>query len=384
MQNDDYSMQKHLHYSKEAKRIVDDDLPPFCADYFRSLLNNTTPLTRYVYALDLRMFFNYIINEMADFFGKTAKDITTSDMNKISATDIELYLEYVAMYSRDVISLDTDGTETVKSKMTINMESSRARKLAAIRSLFKYLYKHEFIKATPAAIVDTPKIREKPIIRLEPHEVDRLFDVVVNSEGMTERQKKHLQHTKVRDIAIITLFLGTGIRISELVGIDLDDINFVSDEFSITRKGGKKDVLVFGEEVRKALLTYISEREKIIAVEGHENALFLSTQKKRITVRAVEKLIKKFAEIAVPQKHITPHKLRSTYGTQLYDETGDIYLVADVLGHRDVNTTRKHYAAIAKERRRLAAEVIHIHAEGDDPFSRLRADNSVSDEDDEA
>ena len=248
------------------------------------------------------------------------------------------------------------------------MESARARKLAAVRSLFKYLYKHGFISTTPAAIVDSPKIREKPIIRLESHEVDRLFEVVIHSEGMTEHQRKIAQKTKVRDVAILTLFLGTGIRISELVGIDVDDINFVSDEFCITRKGGKKDVLVFGEEVRNALLAYLAEREKITPFEGHENALFLSTQRKRITVRAVEKLIKKFAETAVPQKHITPHKLRSTYGTQLYDETGDIYLVADVLGHKDVNTTRKHYAAIAKERRRMAAQVIKVHADGEDPF----------------
>ena len=186
---------------------------------------------------------------------------------------------------------------------------------------------------------------------------------------MTDRQKKHAEHTRVRDIAIVTVFLGTGIRISELVGLDIDDINFVSDEFSVTRKGGKKDVLIFGEEVRNALLAYLALRENTEPLPGHEDALFLSTQRRRMTVRAVEKLIKKFAEIAVPQKHITPHKLRSTFGTMLYDETGDIYLVADVLGHKDVNTTRKHYAAIAQERRKIAAQVIKIHPEGEDPFS---------------
>ena len=95
-------------------------------------------------------------------------------------------------------------------------------------------------------------------------------------------------------------------------------------------------------------------------VEGHENALFLSMQNKRITVRAVENLVKKYAAVVTSLKKITPHKLRSTYGTTLYRETGDIYLVADVLGHKDVNTTRKHYAALEEDRRRQAAKAVTL------------------------
>ena len=362
---DDYSMQKHMYYTAETKKVVESDLPPFCGNYFRAISNQTTPLTRYVYALDLRMFFNYILNENSAFEGLGVRDVTPQLLDKISALDIELFLEYVSLYERESVTHHDDGTTTVTPKLTVNMANGKARKLSAIRSLFKYLYKHEYISASPASIVDTPKIHDKPIIRLEEYEVDRLFEVIENAEGMTQLQKKHQERTKCRDIAIITLFLGTGIRISELVGIDLDDINFVSDEFAVTRKGGKKDVLVFGEEVRTALLSYIAERENITPVPGHENALFLSSQRRRITVRAVEKLVKKYAEIATPQKHITPHKLRSTFGTMLYGETGDIYLVADVLGHKDVNTTRKHYAEVAKQRRRIAAEVIKIHGDAD-------------------
>lgn len=363
---DDYSMQKHIYYTAETRKIIDNDLPTFCADYFRAMTNQTTPLTRYVYATDLRLFFKYMVNSKECFINREVKQLTAKDMDSIKPIDIELFLEYVSLYERETISTDKNGDQSVKTKLTVNMENGKARKLAAIRSLFKYLYKHELILTSPAAIVDTPKIHDKPIVRLENYEVDKLFDVILNADGMTEKQKKHLEHTRVRDIAIITLFLGTGIRISELVGIDIDDINFVSDEFSITRKGGKKDVLVFGEEVRNALLNYLSQRERVEPVEGHEDALFLSTQRKRITVRAVENLVQKYAQIAVPQKHITPHKLRSTFGTMLYGETGDIYLVADVLGHRDVNTTRKHYAEVAKERRRVAAEVIKIHGSPND------------------
>ena len=208
--------------------------------------------------------------------------------------------------------------------------------------------------------MDLPTIHEKSIIRLEPDEVAILLDVVQNGDGLSERQKEYHKLTQSRDLAILTLFLGTGIRISELVGIDIDDINFSANEFSVIRKGGNQDILVFGEEARSALLSYMLEREGVAAKPGHEEALFLSLQKTRITVRAVEKLVKKYAAIATPLKKISPHKLRSTYGTALYRETGDIYLVADVLGHKDVNTTRKHYAAVSEDRRRLAAKVIKL------------------------
>ena len=102
------------------------------------------------------------------------------------------------------------------------------------------------------------------------------------------------------------------------------------------------------------------DREAATPLSGHEQALFLSTQRKRMGVQAVENMVKKYARQVTPNKKITPHKLRSTYGTSLYKETGDIYLVADVLGHKDVNTTKKHYAAIDDNRRRKAASAVKL------------------------
>ena len=119
-------------------------------------------------------------------------------------------------------------------------------------------------------------------------------------------------------------------------------------------------IVYFGEEVEQALREYLKQREHIIPETGHENALFLSMQNRRIAVRSVENLVKKYASRVTTLKKITPHKLRSTYGTTLYKETGDIYLVADVLGHKDVNTTRKHYAAMDEDRRRRAASAVKL------------------------
>ncbi len=159
---------------------------------------------------------------------------------------------------------------------------------------------------------------------------------------------------------MLTLLLGTGIRVSECVGLDIQDLDFDTNGMRILRKGGSEVILYFGDEVREALLDYLDERELITAKEGSEDALFLSMQRSRISVRAVENLVKKYSRTVTTLKNITPHKLRSTYGTQLYKETGDIYLVADVLGHKDVNTTRKHYAAIEDERRRKAAGKVKL------------------------
>ena len=154
--------------------------------------------------------------------------------------------------------------------------------------------------------------------------------------------------------------LGTGIRVSECVGLDINDVDFKNNGIKIHRKGGQEVIVYFGDEVCEALLNYMEEREQKTPLEGHTNALFLSLQNKRISVRSVENLVKKYSSLVTNLKNITPHKLRSTYGTNLYRETGDIYLVADVLGHKDVNTTKKHYAALEDERRRKAAQYVRL------------------------
>ena len=166
-------------------------------------------------------------------------------------------------------------------------------------------------------------------------------------------------------MALLTLLLGTGIRVSECVGLDLDDVDFKNDGIRIHRKGGKEVVVYFGDEVREALLAYLEQRKQMIPVDGEEQALFLSLRSRRIGVKTVENLVKKYARLVTPLKKITPHKLRSTYGTNLYRETGDIYLVADVLGHSDVNTTRKHYAALEDERRRSARNAVRLREKPD-------------------
>ena len=172
------------------------------------------------------------------------------------------------------------------------------------------------------------------------------------------------KQTQIRDMAILTLLLGTGIRVSECVGLNLDDVDFDNNAIRVIRKGGNEALVYFGDEVEKALLDYIQgPRKEVQTKSGHENALFISMNNTRITPRSVERLVKKYARLVTTVKKITPHKLRSTFGTALYQETGDIYLVADTLGHKDVNTTKKHYAALDEERKRRAANIVKLREE---------------------
>ena len=346
MPQENYAGSEYKKYLSKLRSLCE-ELPPFCGEFFRGIEHETLVRSRYAYGVDLRNFFTYLIQQPG-FTQADIRSIPLSDLDKVDVTLIEGYLSYVSFY------IDEDEKEK------LNGERAKKRKLSTLRSFYKYFCKKEKLHNNPPALVDLPVIRERSIIRLEPDEVANLLDIVEAGEGLTEAQKKYHHRTQARDLAILTLFLGTGIRISELVGIDMDDVNFSANEFSVVRKGGKEDILVFGEEARKALLDYMLERERMTPQPGHENALFLSLQNRRITVRAVENLVKKYAQLAAPLKNISPHKLRSTFGTNLYRETGDIYLVADVLGHKDVNSTRKHYAATSQDNRRIAAHVIKL------------------------
>lgn len=331
-------------------RAVLETLPPFCKTFFRGIEEYTSARTRLAYAYDLRLFFEYLHEKNPMCTKMEIKDFPITLLENLTRQDIEEYLEYMSLYHKD-------------GKDISNAERGKSRKLAALRSFYNYFYQSELIKSNPASMVPMPKLHEKEIIRLEPNEVAILLDQVEDGTKLTKKELEYHKKTKVRDVALLTLLLGTGIRVSECVGLDIKDVNFEVCGIKIRRKGGYEAVVYFGDEVETALLDYLEEREHIVPADGHENALFLSLQNRRITVRAVENLVKKYSSRVTTLKRITPHKLRSTYGTNLYQESGDIYLVADVLGHKDVNTTRKHYAAQQDERRRRAAQYVHLREE---------------------
>ncbi len=342
-------------------RLVLDTLPGWLKEYFRSIESSTSARTRLAYAYDIRMFFEFLKENNPSLKNKEITDFSISILESIARSDIEEYLENISLYEKD-------------GRTVINGERGKARKLSALRSMYKYFFETERVSKNTAELVIPPKIHEKEIIRLDTDEVARLLDMVDSGENLTEKELIYHQRTKARDVAILTLLLGTGIRVSECVGINLNDVDFKNGGIKVTRKGGNEAIVYFGDEVEAALQDYLEERERINAESGFENALFLSLQNKRISVRAVEKLVKKYSSRLTTLKKITPHKLRSTFGTALYRETGDIYLVADVLGHKDVNTTRKHYAAQFEESRKHAANAVTLREKTPDKNDNKKKD----------
>jgi len=328
-------------------REVEATLPSFCKQFFRGVQEYTSSRTRLAYAYDLRVFFEFLHSQNSVCSGMKITEFPLSVLDRITREDIEEYLDYITYYVKG-------------GKEYSNNERGKKRKLSALKSFYNYYFRSELIKTNPAALVPIPKQHEKQIIRLDVDEVAVLLDQGEEGEKLTKNQLKYHNKTRLRDMALLTLLLGTGIRVSECVGLDINDVDFKNNGIKIRRKGGYEAVVYFGDEVAEALHDYLEKRHHVIPVEGHENALFLSMQNRRITVRAVENLVKKYASNVTSLKKITPHKLRSTYGTALYQETGDIYLVADVLGHKDVNTTRKHYAAIEDSNRRKAAKAVQL------------------------
>lgn len=326
------------------------ELPAFCSQFFMGIENQTTTLTRLGYARDLKIFFEFLVTNTQEFYNKKVSELTLDDLNKVTSTHLEMFLDYLTVYK-------------VEKKTYRNGLKGKGRKLSSVRAMLKYFFKKEKIDSNVGSKVDTPKYRESEIVRLEVDEVVKLLNMSEEGNGLTNMQKGFHKHTKERDFALLSLFLGTGIRISECVGLNVNDIDFENNAFTITRKGGSRVILYFNDEVKDALIAWVEVRDKIKELPVSEKALFVSLQNKRMSVRTVEKLVKKYAECVTPLKHITPHKLRSTYGTNLYRETNDIYVVASVLGHKDVNTTRKHYAAISEDIRREAATKVKLRKE---------------------
>ena len=312
-----YHEQKDIENIKKL-RDLQKELPSFCSDFFRGIETSTSTRTRIAYAYDLKIFFQFLKAANPGTFDNPSHTLTPSDLEKLTVTDLEEYIDYLKCHPSDT------------NEDVINTERGLMRKVSSLRSFYSYFFRNERIEKNPAALVRMPKLHEKEIIRLEIDEVAKLLDEVEEGDKLTEKQKLYHERTKVRDLAMMSLLLGTGIRVSECVGLNINDIDLDTCGARVYRKG------------------------------GNENALFLSMQRKRINVRSVENLVKKYAKLVTPLKKITPHKLRSTYGTSLYRETGDIYLVASVLGHNDVNTTRKHYAAQEEERRRSARNVVRL------------------------
>ena len=362
------SNKMNYHETIKANNIIklrelQKKLPQFSREYFIGKNDVISSRTKIAYAYDLIVFFEYIHDNTDERFSNCPiTQYKVEILDEITRNDILYYLEYLSYYEKD-------------GKVYQNDERGKARKLASLKSFYQYYFVNELIKTNPAAKVPMPKLHEKEIIRLDINEVVDLLDLVENGAKLTKGEQRFFDRNSTRDFTILTVMLGTGIRVSECVGLNISDIDLNDFRFKVKRKGGKEGIIYFGDEVCDALANYLELRKTIIPMEGHEDALFLSMQNRRMSVRAMENMVSKYTSKLSTLKHITPHKLRSTFGTNLYRETNDIYLVADFLGHKDVNTTRKHYASISDDTRRKAIMNFKLR-EDEDPNANTKPDNN--------
>ena len=359
----DYHKNLDLRNKSRTKEIIR-EFPEFTNLFFDYCVvqKNYSSNTILNYAVDLRLFFRYLVSANPNL--KHINEITLELLESLSALDIQEYLSVIDTY--DPTELSENPTDYDKNKCSTaslrklkkNGTAAKARKVSSLRSFYKYYYNMKMINSNPAAIVSvSQKNKERnQIIRLERDEITNLLEGIDSGATLTDKQKVYAEKTRYRDLAIITLFLGTGIRVSELVGINMWDLNWKNKSVIVRRKGGFDETVYFNDDVAGRLDDYITlERPNLVDIE--DEALFLSLKKQRITVRSVERMVKKYTAATVPGKKIAPHKLRSTYGTELYRKTGDIYIVADALGHKSLNVVQR-YTDIGTERRQKAGESV--------------------------
>lgn len=345
--NSVYNKEKDKNYRLKLNELMR-TLPLYTYDFLEEKAEKN-PNTAVAYARDLIVFFEYLKDFCPPLINTNVKEIPLEFLENLSFRDINEYQKF----------LDESHPEYTNEKAYANSKSSIARKMCALRGFFKYECIHEEIQHDPTVGANKQTIKDEDhvIIRMTKEEVKNYLNMIRYSNVKSPHQRKLLQHTQLRDYAILFLLLNTGIRVSECVALDLNDLNFIENSMIVVRKGKKEHILYFDDELKEILLDYIeNERPKYIQHE-EEPALFLSTRKSRMAVRSIQEMVKKYADEIITNKKITPHKMRSTYGTALYNQTGDIRLVADVLGHSDINTTAKHYAATADERRKMAASI---------------------------
>ncbi len=318
---------------------IQKELPSFMRSYFAYLKGNVLPMTRLAYLHDIKFFFNYLINETDLTHAETTAKISSDDLNGIVAQDINLFIDYCRKYM-----VDDGNTVTVFE----NNNRSLARKKSSISVLFKQLYRDGLIEKNITDGFDPIKVAkpgEKEIKALQDDEVMIMLDAVTNGTGLTDHERTYWEKTKLRDKAILVVFVTYGLRLSELQQLNLSSFNFSRGEFKIYRKRGKESVMPLNKSVIMVLNDYINtERKTVIAEDAAaEDALFLSLQGKRITERAIRELVKKYTSIALGTSRRTgysPHKLRATAATSLINRGNSIYDVAALLDHEQVTTTQ--------------------------------------------
>ena len=350
-------MSKNNSTIEKIKEVVS-TLPDFAEDFFNNMqLKGRSDKTVLQYAYDMSNFFTWLKDNKyknIDIKKMTAHEL----LDNLNAKDIQRFQLSAQTY-----------------KDNVNIKTSKyyqARRASSLRTFYTYFYTNKLIENSMSEFIEVTKIPDHEPVVLNEDMVKRMLEAVNDTSGMSTHQLGKYQKTQKRDYAILKLFFSTGIRVSELCNIDVDDIDtykysketdLVRASIIITRKGGNEASIPIGEDTLSALQDYIENgRERLFkeTIKGKdgmlmgkpddEPALFISLQRKRLSVRSVEQIISNYASKAGIPIKCTPHTLRRTFATNLYNQSSDIYLTSTALGHKSVETTKKAYAKVAPEK----------------------------------
>ncbi len=278
---------------------------------------NASPHTIRNYASDLRQFRNYLAEQSDE---PRPKDATAGrGGGKVQKVDQLAVRGFIArLYERE------------------KKKSSIARKLSAVRAFFKFLASEHVIAQSPAAAVSTPKLEKRLPRILSEEEMNRFLDQM-------SQTAKGGEAAVVRDRAILEILYASGLRVSELVGLDLRSISFDDGMVLVRGKGRKERIVPFGSKAKDALGAYLPVREKILAENKTGSpAMFLNAKGGRLTTRSVDRLVKKYIQALGLNVKASPHSLRHAFASHLLDEGADLRAIQEMLGHESLATTQKY------------------------------------------
>lgn len=323
-------------YLKERLR----ELPDFVFTYIESYYDGESVNTQIAYSIDIKIYLEFLrlfrfrqIEKIEDF--------TPQLLDEVTADDLLNFKSYLREY--EIHTTDADGRDI--SRTVTNSNYGINRKLSAIRGLYSYLYKTDKITKNVTDKITFTNIVHKMKKPLTTQETINLLDVIFNGENYyTGRDLTEYMKRKKRDIAVFISYLGTGVRVSELVNLNIEDISFDTSSFIVTRKGGEQQEIFMPPQVEQEMHEYFDERMKIHAED--KNALFISRNGKRMTVSAVEKNLKRYCTTVgiTNSDKARPHALRRTFACRMLEDGVDIKMVAELMGHKNIEVTHKFYA----------------------------------------
>ena len=323
-------------------------LPDFVFTFIQSYYDGESVNTQIAYTIDISIYLQFL--QVFKYPStKNLEDFTCSQLENVTLDDLINFKSYLREYDIHTHSASGD----IVTRTVTNSSYGINRKLSAIRSLYSYLYKTDKISHNITDKLDFSNVNQKIKKPLTAQETVRILDVIFNGEKyFSGRDLSEYQNRKLRDIALFITYLGTGVRVSELIGLNVSDICFDTSSFIVTRKGGQQQEVFMPAQVENELLNYIVERKKVNAVD--KDALFLSRLNKRLTVSSVERNLKRYCQTAGvhnPDK-TRPHALRRTFACRLLEDGVDIKMVAELMGHRNIEVTHKFYAQYSSAAKR--------------------------------